>query len=67
MEKSQNNFQLFKDQLDNDEPIKNLANFFGQQMAKEAIPSPRKKKKLEPNVNKRQKLGKIEKVGSRLL
>ena len=51
-----------KDTLDDDEPIPNMARFFGQQKMVQKVASPRKKKKSEASVGKRQKLGKIEKV-----
>ena len=54
-----------KDTLDDDEPIPNMAKFFGQQKPGQKGASPRKKKKSEVGVSKRQKLGKIEKVSSR--
>ena len=56
---------LFQDDLDNDEPIPNLANFFVKPPSTPKESASRKKKKSEPMVNKRQRLGKIEKVRSR--
>ena len=48
-----------KDTLEDDEPIPNMAKFFGQGQ-KEAVG--KKKKKSESGVLKRQKMGKVEKV-----
>ena len=56
------NEMCIKDTLDDDEPIPNVAKFFGQQKMVPKASSPRKKKKSEASMGKRQKLGKIEKV-----
>ena len=48
-----------KDSLEDDEPIPNMVKFFKQGLKETGG---KKKKKSEPNISKRQKLGKIEKV-----
>ena len=48
--------------MEDDEPIPNMAKFFGLNQNTVKDGNNRKKKKSEPSLNKRQKLGKIDKV-----